>query len=314
MSSANIINHIAIVADASTSMRALREAVVKVTDNTVGFLADRSKAYDQETRVTFYTFSSRGRENCVYFDKDALRMPSVQGAYHPDGMTALIDATLLAIMDLKLTAQKYGDHSFLIYVISDGIENDSRMRPLQLTEAISALPENWTLAAFAPDQQAVFSLKQCGFPRDNVSVWDTTSAVGVENMGSAINDATETYMNARKSGVRGFNAATIARGGSGLFQMRSFTPADIVNAAVPLTQGSYFFLDVPVTERIDSFITRETKKTYVIGRSFYQFMKTETIQPQKTIAVGDGGRPGVQRSRSSRNSRPACGPLRPGSP
>lgn len=286
---ANYINHVAIVADASSSMSSLRDSVVKVTDNTVAFLADRSKHYDQETRATFYTFSSKGCEKCVYYDKDVLRMPSVRGEYRPDGMTALIDATMLAIEDLKLTAQKYGDHSFLIYVISDGLENASRRNPAQLTAAINGLPENWTLAAFAPHQQAVFSLKQCGFPKDNVSIWDTSSAVGVEDMGAVINTATENFMEGRKSGIRGYNSATISRGGSGLFKLRDFKAADVRGAAVPMTSGSCFFLDVPGRPddriRIDEFVTRETKKPYVLGRSYYQFMKPETIQPQKAIAV-----------------------------
>lgn len=288
-STANYINHVAIVADASTSMRHLSNSVVKVTDKTVAFLADRSKHYDQETRATFYTFSSQGCEKCVYYDKDVLRMPSVRGEYRPDGMTALIDATLLAIDDLKLTAQKYGDHSFLIYAFSDGIENASRRNPAQLTAAINGLPENWTLAAFAPDQQAVFALKQCGFPGDNVSVWDTSSSVGVENMGAVINTATENFMEGRKSGIRGYNSATISRGGSGLFKMRDFKAADVAGAAVPMTSGSYFFLDVlggPDDRcRIDEFVAGETKKPYVLGRSYYQFMKPETIQPQKALAV-----------------------------
>ena len=284
-STANYINHVAIVADASSSMGSLRDSVVKVTDNTVAFLADRSKHYDQETRATFYTFSDRGCEKCVYYDKDVLRMPSIQGEYRPNGMTALIDATLLAIDDLKLTAQKYGDHSFLIYVISDGYENASRSNPSDLAQVIGALPENWTLAAFAPDQQAVFSLKQCGFPAENVSVWDTSSTVGVEKMGAVINQVTENYMEGRKSGIRGYSSATISRGGSGLFKMRDFRAADVQGAAVPMTSGSYFTLDVKADERIDEFVARETGKAYVLGRAYYQFMKTETIQPQKAIAV-----------------------------
>ena len=287
MQTANYINHIAIVADASSSMGHLADSVVKVTDNTVAHLADRSRVHDQETRVTFYTFSSQGREDCVYYDKDVLRMPSVEGKYRPSGMTALVDATLLAIEDLKLTAQKYGQHAFLIYVISDGYENHSRKSPMQLANAIDALPDNWTLAAFAPDQQAVFALKQSGFPKDNVSVWDTHSVAGIEDVGSVMRTATENFMEGRKSGIHGYNTRSAATRG-GLFQMRDFKASDVAGAATPLTRGSFFFLNVPFTERIDTFIARETGKPYILGRTYYQFMKTETIQPQKGIAVEMG--------------------------
>lgn len=282
MTPANYINHIAIVADQSSSMSGLREAVVKVTDNTTAFLADRSKAHDQETRITFYTFSSRGREQCLFYDKDVLRMPSIKGLYRPDGMTALIDATLKAVSDLKQTATLYGEHAFLVYVISDGIENNSRQTPYDLSTVIKGLPENWTLAAFAPDAQAVFSLKQCGFPAGNVSVWDTSSAVGVEDMGQVLRAATENFMEGRKAGVHGYGAASPARGG--LFQLRDFSARD-VKGATPLTQGSYYFLPVAEKIRIDEFVVRETKKPYQVGRCYYEFMKTETIQPQKALAV-----------------------------
>ena len=285
---ANYINHIAFAADASSSMGHLADSVVKVADNTVAHLADRSRVHDQETRATFYTFSSQGREECLFYDKDVLRMPSISGLYRPSGMTALIDATLLAISDLKQTAQLYGEHAFLIYVISDGYENNSRRSSYDLSRTIAELPDNWTLAAFAPDQQAVFALKQAGFPKDNVSVWDTMSVAGIEDVGATMRAATENFMEGRKVGIRGYNAKTATRGGSGLFQMRDFKASDVAGAATPLTRGSFFFLNVPFTERIDTFIARETGKPYILGRTYYQFMKTETIQPQKGIAVEMG--------------------------
>jgi hypothetical protein len=278
---ANYINHIAIVADQSSSMTRHAAALVKVADNATAHLAERSRAHDQETRVTFYTFSSRGRERCLFYDKDVLRMPSVAGLYRPDGMTALIDATLLAISDLRQTAQLYGEHAFLIYVLSDGIENNSSHGPRELSGAIAALPGNWTLAAFAPDQQAVFGLKGCGFPAGNVTVWDTTSTVGVEAVGDVIRASTETFMEGRKHGVHGYNRGTAGS----LFQLRDFSASDVKAAAVALTDGSYFFLDVSNRERIDEFVIRETKKPYSLGGAYYQFTKTVAVQPHKQIAV-----------------------------
>ena len=282
----NNINHIAILDDASWSIEAagLTESVIKVTDNTVKHLAASSQKYDQETRATCYSFSGRGETKCLYYDKDVLRMPSIRGKYRPVGRTALIDATLKAIEDLKATATLYGKHAFLIYVISDGYENDSNARPSQLRQVSESLPDNWTLAGFVPDEQAAFALQQCGFPGGNVLVWDTQSTAGVENMGSVIQQTTESYMVGRTQGVHGYNQRTMSRGGAGLFQMRDFSAKDI-KGATPLTRGSYFFLPVNEKIRIDEFVVRETKKAYIPGRSYYQFMKTETIQPQKAIAV-----------------------------
>lgn len=282
----NNINHIAILDDASWSIQAagLTEAVIKVTDNTVASLADNSKKYDQETRATCYSFSGRGTTKCLYYDKDVLRMQSIRGLYRPVGRTALIDATLKAIEDLKATATLYGKHAFLIYVISDGYENDSNATPAKLRQVSESLPDNWTLAGFVPDDQAAFALQQCGFPGGNIMVWDTQSVRGVENMGSVIQQTTESYMVGRQQGIHGYNQRTMSRGGSSLFQMRDFS-AKQMQGATPLTRGSYFFTPVSAKERIDEFVARETGRPYVPGRSYYQFMKTETIQPQKAIAV-----------------------------
>lgn len=278
---ANYINHIGMVGDASYSMNVHASAVVKVMDNTVAHLAERSQFHDQETRVTFYDFADRGDVKCRFYDKDVLRMPSIAGLYRPRGNTALIDAALLAIREMEQTAQLHGEHAFLLYLFSDGQENDSRARPSELSAKIASLPSNWTVAAFAPNQQAVFELKRCGFPADNIAVWDTTSTVGMEKVGEIIRATSETFMEGRKHGVHGYSASS----GGGLFKMREFSAADVKGAATPMTDGSYFFLPVSAKERIDEFVARETKKAYVLGRCYYQFMKTETIQPQKAIAV-----------------------------
>lgn len=280
---ANFINHITIVGDESLSMSSHRLSFVKAFDNLVRHLSERSKHHDQETRITAYLFSSPGTARCVVYDKDVLRMPSIASMYHPNGNTALIDASMLAIGDLKLIPEKYGSHAFLTFVLTDGEENSSqRYRAADLTRAIETAPDNHTYACFVPDQHAVFEAKRYGFLKDNISVWDTTSVRGVEEVGKVMRTATDTFMEGRTRGVHGYSSRA---GGQGLFQLRDFNQADIQGSAVSLTDGSFYFLNVHDKERIDEFVTRETKHPYVVGKAYYQFMKTENIQPQKTIAV-----------------------------
>jgi hypothetical protein len=281
---ANYINHIAIVADESWSMEDHARALVQVTDNQTAHLARRSQELNQETRVTFYTFASLGDERCLFYDKDVLRLPSIKGLYQPRGRTALIDCTRLAIADLQKTAQLYGQHAFLIYVLSDGIENDSRARPAQLAADIAGMPGNWTLAAFAPDQSAVWELKGCGFPADNISVWNTTSARGLEDVGRVMRDTSDMFMEGRQRGVHGYNS----KSGKGLFKLRDFSATEVTSQLPPLTRGSYVFYPVTADERIDKFVARVTGRPYQYGMSYYQFAKTELIQGQKEIAVEVG--------------------------
>src|SRR5947208_332295 len=135
--SQNIINHVFLVLDASGSMKPWSREVIKVADNQVAYLAQRSKELDQETRITIFQFSS-GPAECLVYDKDVLRMPSISKLYTPTRyLTALIDATLLALDDLSLTPQRYGDHSFLGYILTDGRENDSANLPARLASRLT---------------------------------------------------------------------------------------------------------------------------------------------------------------------------------
>lgn len=90
--SQNYINHVALVLDASSSMRRLSHKVVEVADQQIAYLARRSQELDQETRVTVYVFADQ--VECVIYDKDVLRMPSLKQMYRVGGMTALLAATL----------------------------------------------------------------------------------------------------------------------------------------------------------------------------------------------------------------------------
>jgi len=282
---ANYINHFAILGDESWSMERHATALITAVDSSIVHFAERSKAWDQETRISFYTFAGRDQHRCLYYDKDVLRMPSIKGRYRPRGQTALIDCVMLALDDLEKTAQLYGSHAFMLSLFSDGQNNDSRHRPAALEQRIARLPENWTVAAFAPDQYAVMELRKCGFPKGNIDVWDTRSSAGMEEVGRKIRDISDTFMQGRTKGVHSYSA----RSGRGLFQLRDFNATEVTASLPPLTRGSYVFHSVPADEQIDQFVARVTGRPYQYGRAYYQFMKPENIQPQKEIAVEVAG-------------------------
>lgn len=283
---ANYINHIIFVGDESSSMNRHRDAFVKAWDGTVGHLAERSKAHGQETRVSAYFFNSRSTERCEVWDKDVLRMPSVAETYRPRGMTALIDAVMLAISDLSEVSQKYGEHAFMIFALTDGEENDSRRRSDDLRRAIAGLAENVTIACFVPNQQGVFEAKAQGFPAANISVWDTTSALGVESVGEVMRDISDMFMKGREQGIKGYNSRP-----GGLFRMRDFSAADVTGALAPMTPGTYVLLSVPCDTPIRQFV-EAAGMTYVPsdGKAFYQLTKPVKVQSYKDVIVEHEGR------------------------
>lgn len=271
----NCINHIAFVVDASGSMGNLAKTVVEVFDKQIQYLAQRSKELNQETRVTVYLFDDLVK--CIVYDMDVLRMPSLKGYYKLGGMTALIDATRLAISDLGKTPELYGDHAFLTYVLTDGLANVNTHLAPTLKKELDALPDHWTVAAFVPNQNGIFECKKFGFPAQNIAIWDATSTVGLERAGGAMQAATESFMVARSTGVRGTK---------NLFQLNtSISAADVAKLEV-LSTKEYESLPVRKDSVIKEFVESWTGE-YRTGSAYYQLVKKETIQGYKQILLED---------------------------
>lgn len=277
--------------DASGSMSGLRERLIQVADSQIRYLAQRSQELDQETRITVYTFDDK--VECVVYDKDVLRLPSIRNFYQIGGMTALIDATLQSQNDLSETAQLYGDHAFLTYILTDGQENSSRNSANTLADRLKRLPDNWTVAVFVPNQNGVFEAKKFGFPADNIAIWSTDEA-GLTEVGETIRRTTDTYMQNRATGIRGSRA---------LFS----TGVDALNKqtvkAANLTQlpaGSYRVLSVSRDRTIKDFV-EDHGFTYHIGRAYYQLTKTESIQAGKQVAVMEKSTGKVYTGHDARN-------------
>lgn len=275
----NKINHIAFVIDKSGSMDRLTDKVVAVFDKQIARLARRSQELDQETRVSVYLFDNTTQ--CVVYDKDVLRLPSLKDVYHASGGTALLDATGKAIEDLGKTPELYGEHSFLVYVLTDGEENSSRAySPSKLSKTIANLPDHWTFAAFVPDQNGVHEAKGFGFPKDNISVWSATGK-GLEDAGEHMFKATDNFMENRAKGVRGTRS------------LLSFDTSGVTKKAVKanldaLKATEYSIHHVRKTDagsQIRDFVEKVTKKPYRQGSAYYQLTKKENVQSRKNICL-----------------------------
>ena len=270
----NYINHIAFVVDRSGSMHGLSSQVVKVFDTQIQHLAKRSQELDQETRATVYLFDHEN--NCLFYDKDVMRLPSLAAHYSPRGNTALIDATMLAIDELGKTAQLHGDHAFLLYVLTDGQENASRTRPDILAKALETLPDNWTVAVLVPNALGVAEAKRFGFSSNNIMQWEAT-AKGMEEVGVKMRAATDSYMAARATGVRGTKSLFTLDTSS----LASRKVSDNLNA---LPDSRFILAEVTRDSDIRTFVESKVG-SYVKGNTYYQLTKKEEVQPYKQVAV-----------------------------
>lgn len=275
---ANKIVHAAIVLDASGSMVRLSSKVEEVADRLIRDLKTQSEELDLETRISVYTFSHSHRINCLIFDKDVFRLPSIKGLYHADGQTALIDATIKSQHDLAATAQMYGEHSFITYVVTDGYENDSKNHPNTLHHLLTNQGANWSVACLVPDTNARDYAVNAGFAPGNILIWDATSAAGLEKAATQITRSTQNYMTSVSGGL------TIDKNnvfGTGADKVNART----VQALTEITAGSFVVWDVTADERIDDFVRRNNKGIFNVGRGYYPLSKRETIQPNKDVLV-----------------------------
>lgn len=272
-----LINHVALVLDASWSMRGREESVVRVTDEQIKHLALKSEELSQETRVSVYRFGEQTIE-CLIFDMDVMRLPSADDLYEVlYENTSLIDTTLKVQEDLSSTSQLYGDHAFLTFILTDGQENRSKNTPAKLRGYLQHMKENWSLGFLVPDNRGVSYMERLGVLRDSIAIWDVESAQGLAQAASAIRTATDNFMTNRIAGQRGTRS---------VFS----TGTDAVNAQTvkgnlqPVTGlGKY---EVRGDQRIDDFVTSKVGY-YNAGMAYYQLNKRELIQAAKSLLFLD---------------------------
>jgi hypothetical protein len=266
-------------------MKRHEQTVIQVVDQQIRDLNDLSKEHNQETRVSVYHFGGRhydgpGTIECLIFDMDVARIPSAGGLYKVlRENTALRDAFMKSQEDLRTTSTLYGDHAFLTFVLSDGLENASEnYSATDVKRALSGAPENWSVGFLVPDQAAVRQVESFGALRDQIAIWDVSSAKGLLDAGAKMRTATSNWMVGRKSGVRG--TRSVFSTGLDAVNKRS-----VVQNLEPLKANEFVLLtnnEYPV--QIRDFVSDELGK-YVRGNAYYKLTKKETIQPSKQIVV-----------------------------
>lgn len=344
----NYINHITLILDASGSMGHLKAKVIKVTDELVAFLAEKSKKDNEETRLTVYSFADD--VICHVWDMDVFRFPSIAGLYTIRGMTAMADALHVALDDIATVPEKYGDHDQMVYLLGDGLENASRGRsghpaafgriPLEvlqkeMRDRVGELPPNRTLLALAPDDRAARHMYDFGFEPGNVALWDATTEQGLQEAVEMIKTAHTSYVATRSAtGVRGTKTAfTVGANVDGqAIKNAKLVPVPAKDRKIVVvvpTEDSFEKVVKPANSRrskpemgwfvkIEDYVKRINKGVYPLGDAFYELVKTEQVQGDKEIAVievntnkvfvGDGARRLLNLPEEKRTVKPDFNP------
>ncbi|MER7755007.1 vWA domain-containing protein [Kitasatospora sp. NPDC097643] len=292
------VNHVSLVVDKSGSMRQHEAQLVRVVDEFVKGLQEESDRLGHETRISLYAFD-HGVQNLVW-DMDVKHLPSLKGLYAVNnGATALIEAAVKSIDDLKNIWEGYGEHSFLQVVVTDGEENASGFSENgemhvhmagsrgtgvlkkwmgRIQGAMDDLPEHWTSAILVPNSLAKRTAQEYGFPAGNIAIWDADSTKGVEEAIGTVKSAATSFLRGREQGVRGTR---------NLFTMgQDLSSADVKANLDALDTGKYILVPVDQALPIREFVT-SSGHPYTTGCAFYELSKREKIQGRKQLAVAE---------------------------
>jgi len=275
-------NHVAIVLDLSGSMQGLTAKLKQVFDNQIRVLRDQSLKFEQETRVSVYTFNSYsyGRINieCLISDVDVAR-PMELESLSANGGTPLLDATGLAIEDLQLLPQKYGDHAFIVYVLTDGEENTSKKyNAISFAKMINNLPSNFMVLGFVPNNNGVRYLKGFGFSEGNIEKWDTTEK-GLEEVGKTFERSMDSYFTMRSRGVRTSDTM--------FSDLKNVNQTQVKQVLKEVKTSDYEIVINPDTQAVEirDLVNDKAKLPFVKGKAFYELVKNEHVQANKQIAI-----------------------------
>jgi len=189
-------NHVAILLDTSGSMSSIIKQMQKVLEQRIEFLRKKSLEFNQETRVSIYTFNNRSE--CVVYDTDVTR-PIDLGNIRASGQTALLDCLDQSIRELELLPEIHGDHAYIVYILSDGYENASVVNKASLLQKLKNFKDNWTIAAYVPNMDAALYLQGYGVPKGNIERWDADKT-GIDEVETTFDKSMTTYMSNRQLG------------------------------------------------------------------------------------------------------------------
>lgn len=277
--SGKLVNHIAFVLDKSSSIETygLTQAVRQTFDDQLRHLATLAKEHGQETRVSLYQFNESVER--TFWEEDIERAVKLEIHYRPWGNTAVRDAAMQAALDLQSLPNRGTDHSYLLYVVTDGEDNRSRNSAEKLRRMINDAGKVWTFAALVPNQRAVDeAVQRCGFPPGNVAIWETTVA-GLEGAGWAMRDASTSYYAGRATGM----TATASLFTPDVSAIDQKTVNRELRRLEPIKYQIHEALAGPI--QISDFVEARTGRPYVKGHSHYLLRKRETVQAQKDIIL-----------------------------
>jgi len=196
-------NHIAVVLDESGSMMAIRHEIMEAFNEQVAVI--RESATDQPTTISLVKFSTSVPDPVYWAEPVDVMRPLTAEDYAPHGLTAMLDAVGLTVDRLRaLPDAEDEDTSFLVFVLSDGQENNSRRYSYgDIAERIQSLEKTgrWTFAYMGANQDLAHVSQDLGIPAANVMEFTSTSE-GVKEGGYQAAESARSWVGKRRAGQK----------------------------------------------------------------------------------------------------------------
>lgn len=196
-----IKNHFAIILDRSGSMGTIRDATVKSFNEQVQTVRETSRG--QQTTVSLFPFSDYAdAPTFLAADVDKLKELTSE-LYRPGGNTALNDAIIAATDKLSALPDANDPNvSFLVVIITDGEENNSRHSSNDVSKRIKGLQDTkrWTFTFVGANVDIGRITRSLSLSAGNTRSY-TASNVGVQSMSRLQSAATQSFFSARSAGA-----------------------------------------------------------------------------------------------------------------
>lgn len=201
-------NYVTLILDKSGSMDALKKEVVGGFNQQLTTIREENEKHGMKSLVSLVTFDNIVLKPTVWLedvDKVAQLTPE---DYIPNGMTAMLDAVGTTVQKLlKLSDANDENTSFLVIVISDGQENNSKeYTGEKIAELVSSCEKTsrWTFSYIGANQNLADVSKQLHININNMMVFDANAA-GYNKMSSGLASATAGYYRSRAAGATAVN-------------------------------------------------------------------------------------------------------------
>ena len=270
---------IGIVRDHSGSMGGLATAAKKDYNALVASIAHSEEG--DENEIVYLTAVECDSRIVVAETNTPINRVQPLTNYRTHGGTPLLDSVMKVTDILESVPKADGDDvAYLVMVITDGGENESRTPRGRVIDRINKLTatNDWTFTFRVPKGYSRY-VSGLGIPEGNIIEWDQTEQA-LNASSQATQAAVTSYMADRKAGV--------ARSSTRFYADVADIKPSVIKANLTDISSRvkvWKVQDVFDGSLIQDFVEKMHKPGYEVGKAYYQLSKPETIQPSKSVLI-----------------------------